>query len=81
MNPGDLVELFDYHQINDYIVVGELNNTVDLRRRVPLGTMVLLMGEFPAQGEPASMILVDGKPGWVWDYEIRPANHATAAGP
>ena len=81
MNPGDLVELFDYHQINDYIVVGELNNTVDLRRRVPLGTLVLLIGEFPAQGEPASMILVDGKSGWVWDYEIRPANHATAADP
>ena len=81
MNPGDLVELFDYHQINDYIVVGELNNTVNLRRRFPLGTLVLLMGEFSAQGEPASMILVDGKPGWVWDYEIRPANHATAAGP
>ena len=81
MNPGDLVELFDCHQINDYIVVGELNNTVDLRRRVPHGTLALLMGEFPAQGEPASMILVDGKPGWVWDYEIRPANHATAAGP
>jgi hypothetical protein len=77
MAPGELVELFDERQMNDYIVVGELNNTVDLRRRFPLGTFVLLMGEYPDQGEPASMILIDGKPGWVWDYEIRPANHAT----
>jgi hypothetical protein len=77
MAPGDLVELFDDNHLNDYIVVGELNNTEDLRRRVPFGTLVLLMGEYPGQGEPASVVLAEGKPGWVWDYEIRPANHAT----
>jgi hypothetical protein len=77
MAPGELVELFDDNHLNDYIVVGNLNNTIDVRRRFPLGTFVLLMGEYPDQSEPASVILVDGKPGWVWDYEIRPANHAT----
>lgn len=78
MNPGELVELFDDNHLNDYIVVGELNNTVDLRRRFPLGTFVLLIGKYPGRGKPASMILIDGKPGWVWDYEIRPATGATA---
>jgi len=77
MAPGELVELFDDNQMSDYIVVGGLNNTVDIRRRFPLGTLVLLMGEYPGQRDPASMILVGGKPGWVWDYEIRPAIHAT----
>ena len=72
MNPGDLVELFDDNHLNDYIVVGDLNNTLDIRSRFPLGTLVLLMGEYPGQGEPASMILIGGKLGWVWDYEIRP---------
>jgi hypothetical protein len=76
MNPGDLVELFDDNHLNDYIVVGDLNNTDDARRRFPLGTFVLLMGEYPDQGEPASVILVGGKPGWVWDYEIRPIAHS-----
>jgi len=78
MAPGELVELFLDRQMSDYIVIGNLNNTLDFRRRFPLGTLVLLMGEYPGQGEPASMVLVDGKPGWVWDYEIRPAIHATA---
>lgn len=78
MAPGELVELFDDNHQNDYIVVGNLDSTVDFRRWFPFGTLVLLMGEYPGQGEPASMVLIDGKPGWVWDYEIRPAIHATA---
>jgi hypothetical protein len=29
-------------------------------------------------GEPAIVVLIDGKLGWVWDYEIRLATGATA---
>jgi hypothetical protein len=75
--PGELVELFDAQTTAEYIVVGSMDNTVDWRRRFPFGTLVLFIDEYPNQGEPASVILVGGQPGWVWNHEIRPVNGAT----
>ena len=83
MNPGDLVELFqpggeaaELMSCTGDISVGDMDDSHPWQ--LPVGTLAVYLGRHPRMpAEPASMILIDGKPGWVWDYEIRPAIHAT----
>ena len=77
MNPGDLVELTDQLLIegDDYpIVVGDLKSGEGCRR-FDSGTLAMLCGDHMVNlDEPASVILIDGRLGWVWNKEIRPAS-------
>ena len=77
MKSGDLVELTDQLLIegDDYpIVVGDLKSGEGCRR-FDSGTLAILHGDYMASlDEPASVILIDGRLGWVWNKEIRPAS-------
>ena len=85
MKDGDLVELIQPGGEAAELMgcTGELSvgNMVDGSRpwRLPVGTLAVHLGRHPRMpGEPAIVILIDGKLGWVWDYEIRLATRATA---
>ena len=77
MKPGDLVELTDQLLIegDDYpIVVGDLKSGEGCRR-FDRGILAILYSDHVTNlDEPASVILIDGKLGWVWNKEIRPAS-------
>ena len=77
MKPGDLVELTDQLLIegDDYpIVVGDLKSGEGCRR-FDRGTLAILYSDHVTNlDEPASVILIDGRLGWVWNKEIRPAS-------
>ena len=73
MKDGDLVELLDSDG-SSKIVVGSLNgNSVD-RLLFPAGTLAVRIKRFLAGEKPASVILVDGFQGWVWNDELQLAN-------
>ena len=73
MKDGDLVELLDSDG-SSKIVVGSLNgNSVD-RLLFPAGTLAVRIKRFPVGDKPASVILVDGFQGWVWNDELQLAN-------
>jgi hypothetical protein len=72
MKPGDLVELRQQDGI-DMVDVGDMDENDFNLGAWPVGTHVLLLGRHPGKhsSRPAVVILIDGKLGWVWDYEIR----------
>jgi hypothetical protein len=84
MKDGDLVELFqpdgeaaELMSCTGDISVGDM---VDGSHpwQLPVGTLAVYLGRHPRMpGEPAIVVLIDGKLGWVWDYEIRIATGAT----
>jgi hypothetical protein len=85
MNPGDLVELIqpggEAAELMGWagsLAVGGMNGERPCQR--PAGTLAVHLGRHPRMpGEPAIVVLIDGKLGWVWDYEIRLATGATAS--
>jgi hypothetical protein len=85
MKDGDLVELIQAGGEAAELMgcTGELSvgNMVDGSRpwQSPAGTLAVYLGRHPRMpGEPAIVILIDGKLGWVWQNEIRLATGATA---
>ena len=79
MNPGDLVELIQPGG-GDKIDVGAMDDGLTWQR--PAGTLAVHLGRHPRMpGEPAIVVLIDGKLGWIWEYELCLATGATAAGP
>ena len=84
MKDGDLVELIQDPVASRRIsYTGEISvgNMVDGSRpwQSPAGTLAVYLGRHPRMpGEPAIVILIDGKLGWVWQNEIRLATGATA---
>jgi len=79
MTPGNLVELWDDAD-GEGITVGGMPNDPIQRREFPAGTLAVWLGRHHLlkRSTRASVILIGGKPGWVWDSEIRPVNGATA---
>jgi hypothetical protein len=82
MNPGDLVELTDLlnHLSDDeQVTIGCVDGNGEIsRREFRVGTLAIFLKPYPIKpGAPASVILIDGIPGWVWDDEIRPATHSS----
>jgi hypothetical protein len=78
MKDGDLVEL-KQPDGDDLVVVGGMDESGFNLGAWPAGTLAMYLGRCPGRhSRPAVVILIDGKPGWVWDYEIRLATRATA---
>ena len=78
MKDGDLVE-FKQPDGDDLVNVGGMDKSGFNLGAWPAGTLAMYIGRHLGRpGEPASAILIDGRPGWVWDYEIRLATCATA---
>ena len=77
MKSGDLVDLCGNGGglRDDYpIVVGDLKSGEGCRR-FDSGTLAMLCGDHMVNlDEPASVILIDGRLGWVWNKEIRRAS-------
>jgi hypothetical protein len=86
MKDGDLVELFqpggeaaELMGCTGELSVGSMDDSRPRGWYRPVGTLAVHLGRHPRMpGEPAIVVLIDGKLGWVWDYEIRPATRATA---
>jgi len=83
MKDGDLVELIQPDGVVAELMgcTGDISvgNMVDGSRpwQLPVGTLAVYLGRHPRMpGEPAIVVLIDGKLGWVWDYEIRPIAHS-----
>jgi hypothetical protein len=74
MKDGDLVELFqpggeaaELMGCTGELSVGSMVDGSHPRYR-PVGTLAVHLGRHPRMpGEPAIVVLIDGKLGWVWD--------------
>jgi hypothetical protein len=80
MKDGDLVE-FKQPDGDDLVLVGGMDKSGFNLGAWPAGTLAVVLGPHPfisRWSEPATMILIDGLRGWVWNDEIRPAAGATA---
>jgi hypothetical protein len=82
MNLGDLVELTDpqnHHSDDEQVTIGYVDGNGEIsRREFPVGTLAIFLKPYLIKpGAPASVILIDGIPGWVWNDEIRPATHCS----
>ncbi len=74
MNPGDLVELRQQDGI-DMVDVGDMDENGFNLGAWPVGTLAMYIGRHPGRpSRPRVVVLIDGKLGWVWDYEIQLAN-------
>jgi len=81
MKDGDLVEL-KQPDGDDLVDVGGMDKSGFNLGAWPAGTLAVHLGRHPGRpGEPASAILIDGRLGWVWDYEIQLANITHNGGP
>jgi hypothetical protein len=80
MKDGELVELFaawgDNVDVGGFVGVAVLGTFPD-------GTLAMVLGPHPfisRRSEPATMILIDGLRGWVWNDEIRPVSTSYSRG-
>ncbi len=85
MNPGDLVELIQPARACDgWVEVGGMDKSGPSDRRRghwPAGTLVVFIDSIPNMADrPASVILIDGSRGWIWNDEIRLASNGSGDG-
>jgi hypothetical protein len=79
MKPGDLVELCNEHDdllSSHEICVAEEGNDNSGNQYIEAGTLVVYLGKKKSAPDPAVVILIDGRLGWVWLHEIRPIAHS-----
>ena len=80
MNPGDLVELCaDDGRFRDAVcVASEDGNAPVSNRYIATGTLAVVLKKKKGAPDPAVVILVNGRLGWVWQNEIRPVQRLQA---
>ena len=82
MKSGDLVELCDGDGRDCTVcVASEDGNAPVSNRYIATGTLAVYLKKKKGAPDPAVVILIDGRLGWVWQNEIKPVTRATAAGP
>ena len=76
MKDGDLVELIQPSRARDgWVEVGGVDKSGPSDRsrgHWPVGTLAVFIESLPNKfHQLASLVLIDGSPGWVWNDEIR----------
>lgn len=78
MKSGDLVELCDGDGRDCTVcVASEDGNAPVSNRYIPAGTLAVYLKKKGAP-DPAVVILVNGRLGWVWKHEIKPVQRLQA---
>ena len=81
MNPGDLVELCgNGGGLRGMVCVAEEGGEelASSNRYIATGTLAVYLKKKKGAPDPAVVILVNGRLGWVWQNEIRPVQRLQA---